>query len=933
MPMNRSRRIERLVTARDLAERLLPDLNMNELLLWAPDLFAYTSYIMSQTGTYQTVVSPPTGRSWAPKNKEILELIGTSSEHIFKWLKNIKLVENESQNINEIIENNDAETWILDPQNWEPNEGSGYFNETDVKRWKDEAGNLDQRLADIASIIHKYALESLKKPLLSKEIERIKRKSPSTKFDSKIEKKIEKEAIKELEKIKFSRPELKSFLIQSGEYKSEEEIIFERKTPFDEEDDKLLTKYEEKIRNVFGGKPKKIEDVSLLDLLEFDEEQNWVQLVQLIGDEWEQSLNQMSDDEFFVINDGERETDPKNDIGELLRDDDKKIIQWTDSEDEEGKEGKKRKQRYDITVNKEGHINREKDALGTLLKHTPPLLLAMWAYFYNEVTDEHFYGEEKKTLSISDLLCNQDHLQDELLSEMENFQHYAKGINADWEIRKLERLWKISIALLTMHATADICCTSWGLKSVEKTESHLTAQKWAERLLFSKGSLATINPERCRVVPKRHNPQVGITLRSLSSNLAFHNSSVEVVWRKTANTRLEKYLDKDETDESGKTISLLLVPYPFEIKSREFEPDKLANEKVKLPSKYGFFGYNSPLDFNENDKNLSPDERDEKRKPVNRENDIISNIIAKAKEELGEDNPYIDAVVFPEIALSMGQFKQLEDLFKSKFSDDSPSLFIAGVREARYDVVNELEKRLSKKGLSLPEDYDFESVNFNRNAVYCKYYDTESGEGYGDPTNEGLTPKYKQYKHHRWKLDASQIDRYGLSQILNDEMIWWESIKIPRRRVSFLNVGRHITIANLICEDLARQDPIADLIRHVGPSLVITLLMDGPQLRNRWSSRYASILSDDPGSSVITLTSWGMVKRHSSNFALMSRIVALWSESDSGMLREIELAEGAQAILLNLKLNKKNEKTADGREERFKTGVLRLKDVIQIYPD
>src|SRR5687768_17746605 len=38
---------------------------------------------------------------------------------------------------------------------------------------------------------------------------------------------------------------------------------------------------------------------------------------------------------------------------------------------------------------------------------------------------------------------------------------------------------------------------------------------------------------------------------------------------------------------------------------------------------------------------------------------------------------------------------------------------------------------------------------------------------------------------------------------------------------------------SLICEDLARQDPIAELVRHVGPTLVVTILMDGPQLKNR----------------------------------------------------------------------------------------------------
>lgn len=934
----RTRRIERQVTAKDLVERLLPDLNMNELLLWAPDLFAYTSYIMSQTGTYQIVVSPPSGKSWAPRNHEILELIGNDSKQILDWLKGF-LIENTEENVEKLISDNDAEKWIFDPEMWTPYTEGDYFDKEAVDRWKNKGVSHEARLADIAGHIYANAKKSLQKPLLNREVESIIRKLPQfdgtntaeakRRLDPQLERAVKAEAARGLEKIKFERPELKKFFFEGKSVK------FEKKNPLDKTEEELIKKYEHLLRTRFNDTPKDPEKVTLRDLLRFDEEQNWVQLVQLIGDEWEQSLNQISDDEFFIINDGERETDPAKDVGELIKDENGKIIQWRQP---------RLKERYDISVNKAGYINREKDALGILLKHTPPLLLAVWAYFYNHVTHENFYGNDNRSLRVSELLCNQDHLQDELLIELENIQA-DEGAETDaisGDKKKMDKLWKISVALLTMHAVTDICCTSWGLKSVENDGSSLKAQHWAERLLFSKGSLATINPERCRVIPKRHNPQVGITLRSLSTNLAFHNSSVEVVWRKTSNTRLESYLD-EESDDREKSISLLLIPYPFDVKSKDFEPDIAANKKVGLPVEYGFFSYNPSPKKAENDESVILAKEAE-----DKDNDIILKLVERAKDELSGKNPYVDMVVFPEAALSRDQFIRLQGKFSNSatLSDNSPSIFIAGVRESRDDVAKELKERIERQGLNLTKDYRADKVNFNRNAVYCKYYyiknsdskpdsasDSKSDSGYGEPFNDGQTPKYKQYKHHRWKLDASQIDRYGLSQILDDEMVWWESIKVPRRRVSFLNIGRQITIANLICEDLARQDPIADLIRHVGPSLVITLLMDGPQLRNRWSSRYASILSDDPGSSVITLTSWGMVKRHISMFGLMSRVVALWSESDSGILREIELADGAQAILLNLRLKKKNEKTADGRQERFETTVLRLKDVIQIYLD
>lgn len=64
----------------------------------------------------------------------------------------------------------------------------------------------------------------------------------------------------------------------------------------------------------------------------------------------------------------------------------------------------------------------------------------------------------------------------------------------------------------------------------------------------------------------------------------------------------------------------------------------------------------------------------------------------------------------------------------------------------------------------------------------------------------------------------------------------------------------------------------------------------------------------------------------------MSRIVALWNESGASHSREIELAQGAEAILLTLTMDQTEEKTADERKELDATSILRLNDVIQIYP-
>ena len=118
-----------------------------------------------------------------------------------------------------------------------------------------------------------------------------------------------------------------------------------------------------------------------------------------------------------------------------------------------------------------------------------------------------------------------------------------------------------------------------------------------------------------------------------------------------------------------------------------------------------------------------------------------------------------------------------------------------------------------------------------------------------------------QAKHHRWSLDDGQIRQYHLSGALHPHVRWWEAMEIPRRSVQFVELGDGVTLASLVCEDLAQTDDVAGVIRAVGPMIVVTPLLDGPQLGSRWAARYASVLADDPGSAVLTLTSFGMAHR------------------------------------------------------------------------
>jgi hypothetical protein len=157
--------------------------------------------------------------------------------------------------------------------------------------------------------------------------------------------------------------------------------------------------------------------------------------------------------------------------------------------------------------------------------------------------------------------------------------------------------------------------------------------------------------------------------------------------------------------------------------------------------------------------------------------------------------------------------------------------------------------------------------------------------------------RFEQDKHHRWLLEARQIRRYRLEPSLDPRRRWWEAIALPPPSIQILDVGGGATVAPLICEDLARQDDVAEVIRRIGPMLVVALLLDGPQISARWSSRYASVLADDPGCTVISLTSLGMATRSRPEGERPSRSIALWKDAERG-LAEIEASPGADAVLL-----------------------------------
>jgi hypothetical protein len=188
----------------------------------------------------------------------------------------------------------------------------------------------------------------------------------------------------------------------------------------------------------------------------------------------------------------------------------------------------------------------------------------------------------------------------------------------------------------------------------------------------------------------------------------------------------------------------------------------------------------------------------------------------------------------------------------------------------------------------------------------------------------------RQDKHHRWSLDEGQIEQYHLEGALHPHIRWWEAMDVPRRSIQFLERSDGAVLASIICEDLAQIDEVAEVIRSVGPTIVVTPLLDGPQLSSRWAARYASVLADDPGSAVLTLTSYGMAQRSRPNRHDPSSIIALWKDPVRGT-REIPLEAGAQGVLLTASVDLTVRRSGDGRQpvencmEFFDVGIFQVR--------
>lgn len=345
-------------------------------------------------------------------------------------------------------------------------------------------------------------------------------------------------------------------------------------------------------------------------------------------------------------------------------------------------------------------------------------------------------------------------------------------------------------------------------------------------------------------------------MRNLTRNLAYvsHAGNVRCHWQQPISSTLS---------EDAATLDILIIPLPFIIADDCFVKSTVLPDPDKRPN-WGNF---------------------EIRQSWLHDEDAIVAIAAeeihKAKMHL-KDN-CVNAVVFPEYALTEALFSKVCARLKS------------------------IEPKLEFAICGSSSNCDGETGNF----VLTALWSDQEGSSNSSEKKYLLTSRRK---HHRWRLSGEQVWDYALETVLAPDVAWWETHTIAQRELHFFHFRETSVFTTMICEDLARSDPCHDILRSVGPNLLFALLMDGPQIQQRWPARYASTLADDPGTAVLTITSMGLINRSNdtARYSDKRTAIAMWRD-DTGKIEELDLEPEHRSIILSLKADVVNDQTLDGR--------------------
>lgn len=442
-----------------------------------------------------------------------------------------------------------------------------------------------------------------------------------------------------------------------------------------------------------------------------------------------------------------------------------------------------------------------------------------------------------------------------------------------------KRLREYAIALVSILAIADCCCAGLGMIATgvaRNDKDNNLFKTFANLLLTTTGSLSTLPKFHATVLPKMRTPQSGIVLRSLSHHLTFHQTEVEVIWRTFP-----------WLDDNKQSMNLMVVPYPFKVFKTDF--------KIVQNNYHAVRYFKGKIQENTNIEFL---------------NGLVEHVCKEASK-----NNEVDMLIFPEMSLSEKQYNYLLNKFSKTYSK-----FETKDLEHHNGMQHCLKLPIVVAGVlhQATQDEDTPMLTMHnevRMAVFfCgKWYDIT------------------QRKHHRWQLDRNQIIQYGLEGYFSADERWFELCSVMQRRLTILAPNGWMSLTALICEDLARQEPVAEVLRGIGPTLLTALLSDGPQVNTRWSARYASVLADDPGTAVLSLTSKGMALRSQKSDGSLTKpedplAVGLWKDMVKGW-KVLNLEKDKNALMFTISSKFEKEYTLDGRSDEENSSVFKMDSI------
>ena len=352
-----------------------------------------------------------------------------------------------------------------------------------------------------------------------------------------------------------------------------------------------------------------------------------------------------------------------------------------------------------------------------------------------------------------------------------------------------------------------------------------------------------IDTSLIRVVPKSTVPTVGCTLRTMSYNLAAVPpiGVVDVSWCS----------GPSETHVSEGPLNILAIPFPFTIHASAFQAISEVRKDPTPPAKrWGWFHVSQTWLHNI-------------------DATTFVTFIMRLIEDAEKDCRTIHGIILPEYAINYDLFKKLIE----RLATEKPMF--------EFVVAGSSDNDEGRK------------ANFAISATFHRIKD-DNGR---DITKVNT---HIRAKHHRWQLTGQQIADYALASTLDASRVWWEATELPRREIGVNVFRRDSTFSTMICEDLARSEPVHEPLKSIGPNIVFVLLMDGPQLAGRWSSRYALALADDPGCSVLTLTSKGLIERgNGTGHFGSSDEVGIWKDRTSKII-SLKCPSWAHGIICEL---------------------------------